>query len=336
LIDCHSDLMIDVFRRRRQGEHAVLARVHLPALARGGVAACVCTVGGDVPSLCPLGIDEPYGSAVAMLAELHADVAEADGEIAVVASAAEISRCLDEGILAILPALEGAMPFRGDLGLVEDLYDRGIRVVGLTWNSRNELAVGVGAGEGGLTPAGIRSVALMNELGMLVDLAHASPTTFWDVVRETAAPVYVSHANARAVWEHPRNLDDEQLKTIATTRGAVGVVFFPNFVGTHPVTLEHVLVQLEYLAAQVGYDSIVIGPDFVDFAIDEMLSDLGAHRDLYDEESLRFPAGLETVASMQNLIAALPSHGFDDVGVGKLARSNFLRVLEETEAVAGR
>jgi membrane dipeptidase len=170
---------------------------------------------------------------------------------------------------------------------------------------------------------------------MLVDLAHASPTTFWDVVRETAAPVFVSHANARAVCDHPRNLDDDQLMAIAASRGAVGLVFFPNFVGPQPVTLDGVLAQLEYLASRVGFDSVVIGPDFVDFAVEEMLSDLGAHGDLYDESSLKFPAGLETVAAMQNLVAALPLHGFDEDAIGKLTASNFLRVLEETEAVAG-
>src|SRR4051794_21583900 len=177
--------MIDVFRRRRQGERGVLARVHLPGLRQGGVGACVCTVGGDVPSLCPLGIDDPYGSALAMLRELHADVAEAGGEIAVVATASEMARCLADGTFALLPALEGALPFRGDLRLVEDLCDRGVRVVGLTWNSRNEFGVGVGAGEGGLTRQGLRAVALMNDLGVVIDVAHASPTTFFDVARGT-------------------------------------------------------------------------------------------------------------------------------------------------------
>jgi len=329
LIDCHSDLMIDVFRRRREGEQAVLSRLHLPAFREGGVQACVCTVGGDVPSLCPLGVDQPRRSAVAMLEALHLDASESDGQVVVVSSAAELAACLAEGTLAIVPSLEGALPFQGDLGLVREFHDRGIRVVGLTWNSRNELAVGVGAGEGGLTPTGARAVGLMNELGIVVDLAHASPTTFWDVVRKTAAPVFVSHANARAVCDHPRNLDDEQLAAIATSEGAVGLVFFPHFVGPQPVTLENVLAQLEYLARRVGHESLVVGADFVDFALDEMMRDLEL-----DEDALAFPVGLETAASMRNLVEALPSHGFDETAIEQLETANFIRVLGATEDVA--
>lgn len=335
VIDCHSDVMIDVYRRRRAGERDVLARVHLPAYAEGGVVASVCTVAGDTAVQCPLGLDRAHRSAVAMLDALYADVAESDGRVAVATSADDVSACIERGTFAIVPAIEGAMPFEGDLGLVEDLYERGVRVVGLTWNSRNAFAVGLDSGEGGLTELGAQAVALMNDLGVVIDLSHASPTTFWDVVGLTRAPVFASHANAKAVHDHPRNLDDDQLAAIGSSGGAVGLVFCPTFIAPQPVTLEHALRHLEHFRRTVGDDAIVIGADFCDYAIEDMLADVQAHGGtLYDESSLHYPPGMDTVRSMQNVISALPDRGFDGEGVERVATANFLRILRNSQALA--
>ena len=334
VIDCHSDVLIDVFRRRQAGERNVLTRIHLPAYIEGGVVASVCTVGGDGASQSPLGEDAPYQSAVAKLDELQAEVAESEGKFAVATSAADVEACIERGTFAIIPALEGASPFQGDLALVEDLFDRGVRVVGLTWNTRNELAVGTDAGEGGLSELGEQAIALMNDLGVLIDLSHATAATFADVVRITRAPVYASHSNAKAVWDHERNLDDEQLSAIASTAGAVGLVFCPNFIADQPVTLDQLLDHLEYLVQTVGVDSVVIGADFIDYAVEEMMIEAAKHPDLYDLDTIRYPAGAETVKSMQNVVAGMAGRGFDTNAIDKVASGNFLRLLQTTQTLA--
>jgi membrane dipeptidase len=269
-----------------------------------------------------------------MLDALRADVAESDGQFEVTSSATEITECLERGAVALVPALEGAMPVKGELRLIEDLHARGICVFGLTWNTKNELATGVGAGNGGLTTTGVKAIQTMNRRGILIDLAHASEATFWDVVRESSAPVFVSHANARALCDHPRNLDDAQLDAVGASAGAVGLVFFPSFVGVQPVDLDAVLNHADYIADRLDSGSLVIGADFVDFAIEEMAKDLRAHGGLYDKDALRFPHGIETVRYMQNVIAGLDRHGFDEDAIAKVASANFLRVLTETERLA--
>src|SRR5262245_28387835 len=98
IIDCHSDVMLDVYRRRREGERAVLLTHHLQKHREGGVIASVCTVGGDGAALSQLGIDRPYESAVAKLDALFADVAESDGAIEVVGSPAEVEACAERGV----------------------------------------------------------------------------------------------------------------------------------------------------------------------------------------------------------------------------------------------
>jgi microsomal dipeptidase-like Zn-dependent dipeptidase len=100
IADCHSDVMIDVARRRAREERAVLAEVHLPGLREGGVGLAVCPVAGDVSSLCPLGLDRPFESALELIALLEADAEESQGRVAVVRSAAETRSALEDGVLA--------------------------------------------------------------------------------------------------------------------------------------------------------------------------------------------------------------------------------------------
>lgn len=334
LIDCHSDLMVDVFRRRRQGERDVVSREHLPGFRMGGVVACVCTCGGDVRALQPLGQDEPYANAVALLEELQSDAAESEGRVAVVTSTDEIAQCIEQGVLAIIPGLEGASPIMGDLGRLADLHDRGVRVIGLTWNSRNELAVGLDAGDGGLTELGVAAIEAMNRLGIMIDLAHASPSTFWDVARESSAPLVVSHANAKSVWDHPRNLDDEQLDAVGSSGGVVGLCLYPSFIGPQPVTLEQLLDHADYLVQRIGVTSVVVGADFIDYALDEILGDLQGHSALYPEGSFTYPAGLESASGLQNLMRGLEARGLVGETLAMIGVANFLRTLEQTERVA--
>jgi membrane dipeptidase len=336
LIDCHSDLMVDVFRRRRHGERDVLRRLHLPGMRAGGVVACVCTCGGDVPALQPLPDADPYTNTVAVLEELQADARESDGRVAVAMSTEQLARCMDEGVFALVPAIEGASPIQGDLARLADLYDRGIRVVGLTWNSRNELAVGLDAGEGGLTPLGVRAVEAMNRHGIVIDLAHAALATFWDVARETSSPLVVSHANAKAVWDHPRNLDDRQLDAVGESSGIVGLTLYPSFVGSQPVTLDNVLQHADYLIDRIGIESVAVGADFIDYAVDEILRDLRRHGDLYPEGSFTYPEGLETASGLPTLFGGLEARALGDGALRMLGVTNFLRVFEHTERLSGK
>ena len=352
VIDCHSDVMIDVFRRRRAGERAVLLRRHLPESTEGGVVASVCTVGGDGAALSPLGIDRPYESAVAKLDALRADVAESEGKIEIVSSAAELEACIERGVYAIIPSLEGASPVQGNLARIEELYERGVRVLGLTWNEPNELAVGTDAGvdDGGLTDVGAEAVALLNDLGIVIDLAHASKRTFTDVAGISRAPLFVSHSNSKAVYDHVRNLDDEQLRAVASSGGAAGLVFYSNFIGPRPATMDHLLDHIDYFVKTMGADSVVLGPDFIDYAHEELMLEVARHPNLYDID-VQYAEGVETVRSMQNLITGhgrararrrcdrqdrprqLPAAPGADPGAGRLGGMTLSRYTPSNAAV---
>ncbi len=131
--------------------------------------------------------------------------------------------------------VEGGEPLEGEIRILRVLYRLGVRGLGLTWNNRNELADGVGEDRtgGGLTSLGRQVVQEMNRLGMFVDVSHLSEPGFWNVMELCTAPVIASHSNCSAVWNHPRNLTDRQIKAIAEHGGVIGVNLVPDFVG-HP------------------------------------------------------------------------------------------------------
>lgn len=273
---------------------------------------------------------------MAKLEALRADVEESEGAYEIVSSRAEIEDCVRRGVFAIIPSFEGASPLEGDLARIEEFYNRGLRVLGLTWNGRNELAVGTGGGEGGLSKLGVEAISLMNDHGVLIDLSHASPQTFSEVATITRAPLFASHSNASAVWPHARNLDGEQLRAIASSGGAVGVNFYPDFVGSRPVTLENLLDHVVHLVDEVGASSVVLGPDFIDYAMEELRLEIAAHSDVYDDWSIDYPAGAETVGSMQNVVLGMNGRGLEADVIQRIAYGNFLRLFEETQALTNR
>lgn len=335
VIDCHSDVTIDVYRRRHEGERAVLLRHHLPNYRQGGVVSSICTVGGDGSALSPLGIDRPYESAIAKLDALVADVAESEGTIEIVGSPAELESCIERGVFAAIPSLEGASPVQGELARIEEFHERGLRVFGLCWNETNELAIGTDAGvdDAGLTDVGAEAVALMNDLGIVIDLAHASKRTFMDVAEISRAPLFVSHSNAKGVYDHVRNLDDEQLDSVAKSGGVAGLNFYSSFIGVRPVTVDDLVDHIEYFVKLMGVDSVVLGPDFIDYAHPELMLEVARHPNLYDVD-VQYAGGVETVAAIQNVVPPMAARGLDANAIDKIARGNFLRVFAETQALA--
>lgn len=161
-------------------------------------------------------------------------------------------------------SFEGADPLVDDVSLLEVFYRLGVRMIGLTWNGRNAFADGqkVGPNPSGLTELGRELVERMQVLGVVLDLAHIAEPGFWDALSCSQGPVVVTHANARALHAHIRNLTDDQLKAIAERDGLVGVTFVPGFLSKEPADLDHVLAHIDYMVHLIGEDHVGLGSDF--------------------------------------------------------------------------
>jgi len=189
-------------------------------------------------------------------------------------SAADFAWAEQKGRRVAILALEGAEAVQGDLLLLRTLYHLGVRVVGLTWNYRNEVADGVGEPHpGGLSDFGRRFVQELSRLRMLIDVSHLSEASFWDLLSIHPHPVIASHSNIFEVCKHPRNLRKEQVEAIFATGGCIGLTFVGEFVSERPsATLDDLLRHVERCFEWGGVEQTAFGSDFD--GSDRLLHDL--------------------------------------------------------------
>jgi membrane dipeptidase len=195
----------------------------------------------------------------------------------------------------------------------------GVRYMTLTHNGTLDWADSCcdDARNGGLTEFGREVVREMNRMGMLVDLSHTSPETMNDALDVAEAPVIWSHAAARGVHDHARNVPDQVLRRLPDNGGVVMVTFVPGFVTEREqATLADVADHIDHVANVAGVDHVGIGSDF----------------DGIDST----PVGLEDVSTYPALFAELSRRGWSEEDLAKLAGENVLRVMRESEAVARR
>jgi len=144
----------------------------------------------------------------------------------------------------------------------------GLRLLTLTWSQRN--ALGDGAAEsgtrGGLTNFGKRVVKECAELGVVVDVSHLSEAGFWDVIDASEEPIVASHSNCHALYAHPRNLTDDQIKAVAESGGIVGITLNPEYMVTEgdadvDTVCDHIMHALDV----AGEDHVGLGTDLDTF-----------------------------------------------------------------------
>ena len=205
--------------------------------------------------------------------------------------------------------IEGGQALEGRIENLEVFARRGVRYLGLLHFSKNALgcpAFGYGRDHSqGLTPFGIEVVDACARLGVLVDLAHLNRKGFFDAVLRKPGPLLVSHTGVAGVTEHWRNIDDEQIRAVADTGGAVGIIFAPRFVGGE---LEAVVDHLLHVIKIGGEDSVALGSDWDGF--------------------VRPAGGLDDPSKLPLLTEALLRRGLSPESIHKLLGGNVLRILE--------
>jgi membrane dipeptidase len=264
IVDAHNDLLLELVIHRgddhalelvlRHGRERLFERYWLPKLESGGVGIQVCPLYG---ATAPPG--EARAWAVAQEAELRRAVAENGKRVCQVSR----SEQLEDPRVRLVLSMEGLEPLEGDPEAFDEWHGLGVRMVGLTWNYANEFAGGIDAPKQGLTDRGRTLVRRFRELGVVLDLAHASEQTWRDVVEE-GVPFSVSHACCRAVHDHPRNLADWQLEELATRGGVLGVMALAFVVDPEAPTLSRWVDHVDHAVAVMGVEHVGLGADFVD------------------------------------------------------------------------
>lgn len=222
----------------------------------------------------------------------------------------QVMQAVDKGKVAALLSIEGGEAIQGDLGVLRMLYRLGVRSIGLTWNGKNEIGTGVGAGDEGLTPFGLEVIQEMNTLGMLIDVSHLSPKGFWDVIGHSSQPVIASHSNAKAICNHKRNLTDAQFQAMAEKGGVVGINLYADFIKTGgKADINDVIRHIEHFMGLGGENHVGLGADF----------------DGMD----RTPEGINGVQDLNKIFDGLLKLNYTQEQVEKIAGKNFLELLKK-------
>jgi membrane dipeptidase len=291
--DLHLDLLLELtWRRHGAGESDVFPRTWLPLLEAGGVRLQVCPMYVDLDRQPEGSLREALGQAAAW----HAAVREQPDRVVAIRTGGDLDAVEREGNLGLVLALEGVEPFGYDLYIAEVFWELGLRMASLTWNRRNPFADGAAEeSDGGLSGLGRELVDRLVELGVVLDLAHASPRTFADVLARTdGAPVLVSHAGCRAVHEHPRNLADDQLRALADRGGLLGMMLHPLVVDPARPTIERAIDHFEHAVEVMGVEHVALGGDFTERLVAELPAEPSTASSL-------LPAGVELGAALEGL-----------------------------------
>jgi membrane dipeptidase len=171
----------------------------------------------------------------------------------------------------------------------------------------------------------------MNRVGMVVDGSHCSLRTTFDLFDVSEAPVIFSHSNPRALYEHPRNITDDQIRGCAATGGVVGINGIGHFLGDNDTRTETFVRAVEYVCELVGPEHVGIGLDFV-FDKDDLAAEFAENSDAFPEgfgysaDSFDFiePERLPTITE------ALLERGIGADDVRAILGGNFLRVAQAT------
>ena len=177
-------------------------------------------------------------------------------------SGKDLAQAEKDGKNIAMLSIEGGAAIAGKLDYLGKVYEKGVRIMTLTWNGRNEIADGAGEEEGlGLTPFGFETVKEMNRLGMVVDVSHLSEKGFWDVARTGKKPFIATHSDSKKLCDHRRNLTDDQFREIAQGGGLVGLNYFTDFLGgTKDVNA--IADHAEHFLELGGEKVIALGSDF--------------------------------------------------------------------------
>ncbi|WP_423907402.1 dipeptidase [Candidatus Spongiihabitans sp.] len=195
--------------------------------------------------------------------KLHQLETESKGQLQIILSKEDLEKTSksDSKIAGIL-AVEGGHALEGDLNNLDVLFENGIRMVGFTHFFDNALGGSAhGLEKGGITEFGLAVMRRMEQLGVVVDVAHASNALLADILRYAQKPVVSSHTGLSTICnDSPRNLSDEQALGIAATGGLLGIGFWPHAVCGN--SIEDIMRTIEYAVNLVGIDHIALGSDF--------------------------------------------------------------------------
>ena len=240
-LDTHDDINPANFTATRNYTQDLPTQVNLPKMIKGGLDASFFIVYVGQGELTPEGYASAYKQAIEKFEAIHRLTKEiAPDKIELAVTAADVRRIAATGKKVALIGVENAYPLGTDLGRIKEFHDRGARYMSLAHNGHSQFSdSNTGERDGkwlhnGLSDLGRKAIAEMNRLGIMVDVSHPSKQSMMQTVALAKAPIIASHSAARALADHSRNMDDEQLQALKKNGGVIQTVAFNGYVKVPP------------------------------------------------------------------------------------------------------
>ena len=317
-LDSHCDTPMffdqDIHFERR--DPRILMDLH--KMHEGGLDACIMVAYLPQGELTPEGYahaKEYADDRLTRVRKLASDNADA---LAIACTPADLYRLKGEGRHAIMLGIENGYAIGRDISLLDHFASQGVVYITLCHNGNNDICGSARPREGeqlmGITPFGAEVIGRMNQLGIMVDLSHASERSFYDALDISSQPIVCSHSSSRALCNHPRNLTDDQLRALARQGGVAQATFYNGFLSnTSEATILDAVAHIRHMVDVAGIEHVGIGSDFD--------GDGGV-------------PGLASASEMINLTRRLLSKQFSEADLQLLWGANFLRVMQQIQKVS--
>ena len=292
--------------------------------------------------------DNPYETALSMLDYYHSQLDSCKGILTPVTCGNDLKKALHQQRTAAIVTIEEGGILDGDIQRLDTLFQKGVRLLTLTWNYENCIGSpsNIHYGEdifptvpnttGGLTDFGREVVTRCEELGITVDVSHLSDAGFYDVYEMCTKPFVASHSSARAVCPHVRNASDDMIRKIAQKGGLIGVNFCPAFI-ENPFDEQSNEQQIATKTALINSPNIPTNPH-MDWAPYATLEHTLRHiRHIYnaggidcialgsDFDGIDRNLELDDVSCMPMLFEALKKDGYTEREIDAILFQNMIR-----------
>lgn len=261
-LDTHDDIDARNFTKERNYTQRLDTQVNLPKMKEGGLDVAFFIVYVGQGPLTAEGYDRAYAQAIEKFDAVHRLTEQiAPDQIELALTAADVRRIAASGKKVAIIGVENAYPIGTDLSRVKQFYDRGGRYMSLAHNGHSQFAdSNTGERDGkwlhnGLSEAGRQVIIEMNKWGMMVDVSHPSKQANLQAIAASKAPVIASHSAARAIADHSRNMDDEQLLALKKNGGVIQTVAFDSYVKIKPPDSPERTAALAALRKEFGMGS---------------------------------------------------------------------------------
>ena len=225
----------------------------------------------------------------------------------------DLQKAINSNETNVILSIENGSAISGNLDNIEYFYNKGIRIMSITWNDDNELGCGAKTkNDNGLTELGIQYIKRLNKLGIAVDVSHLSEKSFWDTIKIGEKPVIATHSNVYELCNNSRNLKDNQIKAIAKSGGIIGICYYSDFLNSRKkADVTDIVEHIKYIKNLVGINYVGLGSDF-----DGM-------------DVTKTAKGVDNISLISNIIKELKLQGFKREEIVKIMWNNWSNILKK-------